>query len=200
MRAKISPADRLRKRLVADEAGCLNWTGALTHNGYGEVGNGIGGKVRVHRLAYEVARGPISAGLEIDHLCRNRRCCNPDHLEAVTREENIARGNAPHIVNAKKTECKHGHPFSPENTRINRRGARVCIACESGANATRPSRARPNADRGRFNRSKVTCAHGHPLSGDNLRLYRGERACRACASNRSRARHAARALKPLQET
>jgi len=62
-----------------------------------------------HRLAYERARGPIPDGLVIDHLCRNRWCCNPDHLEAVTNEENILRGFSPPAQNARKARCPNNH-------------------------------------------------------------------------------------------
>jgi hypothetical protein len=64
---------------------------------------------------FEIFKGPISGNLQIDHLCRNRACCNPEHLEAVSRKENILRGKAPSAVNAKKTHCHRGHLLSLEN-------------------------------------------------------------------------------------
>lgn len=118
---------------VTVKPGCWEWTGAVTHNGYGQIGlGGAGGKrVRVHRLAYELRNGPIQAGLEIDHLCRNRRCCNPAHMEAVTREENIRRGNAPNAINARKTHCNRGHALSGENLRMLTRGRRIMRSCRT---------------------------------------------------------------------
>lgn len=80
---------RLRERAVRD-GDCLRWTGLIRANGYGKI-SVQGRLVYVHRLAYEVAKGPIPDGLEIDHLCRVRDCINPDHLEAVTHAENVRR-------------------------------------------------------------------------------------------------------------
>lgn len=70
----------------------------------------------VHRIMHENFIGPIADGLEVDHLCRVRACINPDHLEAVTHQENILRGIGPPALNAQKTHCYKGHPFDEENT------------------------------------------------------------------------------------
>lgn len=89
--------DRVASKVALDDAGCLVWLGSINRYGYGQisVGSKAEGKrtVRqVHRALYEVMRGPVPDGLELDHLCRNRACCHPDHLEPVTRTENIRRG------------------------------------------------------------------------------------------------------------
>lgn len=87
-----------------------------------------------HRVAYELTRGPIPAGMEIDHLCRVRSCVNPDHLEAVTRGENLRRGRG---KTGAQTHCKRGHELTPENTYryVNRRGyvCRHCRQCRRAA-------------------------------------------------------------------
>jgi hypothetical protein len=116
---------RVFDRTVAAGA-CLIWQGAVQSRGYGSVTNGMGGTALVHRLAYEQAVGPIPFGLTIDHLCRNKLCVNPDHLEPVTNAENLRRAAAA------KTHCKQGHPLSGDNLRIavrSRGVQRECIEC-----------------------------------------------------------------------
>lgn len=85
-----TPEERLLARREIDANGCWVWTGRHERAGYGHI-DYDGKAVYVHRLAYETWRGPVADGLELDHLCRNRACFNPDHLEPVTRQENIRR-------------------------------------------------------------------------------------------------------------
>lgn len=82
---------RLRQRYVEDESGCWLWVGECNDNGYGRF-SVKGRKVYAHRSSYEIHVGPIPEGLHIDHLCRVRNCVNPEHLEPVTRSENVRRG------------------------------------------------------------------------------------------------------------
>ena len=107
---------------------CWNWTGGLCSAGYGSIS--IGGKSRLaHRIAWELERGPIPDGLEIDHLCRNRRCVLVEHMELVTRRVNQIRGMGVSGIAARKTACVHGHAFTAENTRITPDGRRSCRTC-----------------------------------------------------------------------
>lgn len=110
-----------------DDTPCWQWTGHLD-DGYGHirVNNKQG---QAHRFSYEQFRGPIPDGMEIDHLCRNRACVNPAHLEAVTSVVNTLRGESFAARNARKTHCPSGHPYDDANTRIDKRGSRVCRAC-----------------------------------------------------------------------
>lgn len=101
---------------------CWTYTGHIDRNGYGLFRFG-GSHVGAHRFSYEVVIGPIPAGLELDHLCNNRSCVNPSHLEPVTRGENVQRAVS------RRTHCKHGHEFTEDNTRWNRSGGRVCVTC-----------------------------------------------------------------------
>lgn len=107
---------------------CWNWTGADNGHGYG-VFSIHARQQYAHRIAYELHVGPIPAGTEIDHLCRNRRCVNPDHLEAVSHAVNMHRGDTIAAKNAAKTHCPKGHPFDDANTAYRPNGGRRCRAC-----------------------------------------------------------------------
>lgn len=111
-----------------DETGCWGWTAFRSEKGYGQFRVGVR-TVRAHRFAYEAMVGPIPDGLTIDHLCRNRGCQNPDHLEPVTSRENTLRGDTAPAHNAAKTHCPAAHPYTPRNTYVSKRNRRDCRAC-----------------------------------------------------------------------
>lgn len=116
------------------DTGCWDWTGSLTHDGYGHFW--LDGRMRrAHRVAYEHCVGVMPDGCASDQLCRNRACVFYQHLEAVPQRTNILRGVGPTAQNATATACKNGHPFAEETTRLNRRGSRVCIPCERASMA-----------------------------------------------------------------
>lgn len=112
---------------IGDKDQCWNWTGYINDNGYGLM-RGTGWNYRAHRWAYEHFIGPIPEGKVLDHLCRNRRCVNPHHLEPVTLVENLNRGIRTN-ANRGITHCLNGHEFTEENTRIDKRGKRACRTC-----------------------------------------------------------------------
>lgn len=132
-----------RRRAVPDRfwpkvertATCWLWTASLTPDGYGQFG--IDNRSRLaHRVSWELANGPVPADLTLDHLCRVRHCVRPDHMEPVTRGENVLRGEGISARNARKSVCLRGHPF----THILRRGDRVCETCNLERNRIRLAR------------------------------------------------------------
>lgn len=107
--------------------GCWEWTGYRIHNGYGLTWLS-GRKMLAHRAAYTLAVGAIPAGRVLDHLCRNRACIRPDHLEAVTIRTNTMRGDTIPARHAARTHCLRGHQYTPDNT-TTRAGYRRCRTC-----------------------------------------------------------------------
>jgi hypothetical protein len=118
---------------------CWLWTGCITQDTAAHKG-GYGRfwlyrpaqpfkQIPAHRYAYEQLVGPIPPTLEPDHLCRNRACVNPGHIEPVTRRENVLRGSNPGAINAKKQYCNNGHLLAGDNVRMEGKNSRRCRAC-----------------------------------------------------------------------
>lgn len=128
----ISDIDRVFKSVEVVIDSCWIWSGPLDKDGYArsiKIGSRSDGSrrfVRSHRFVYEQMVGPIPDGITIDHLCRNRCCLNPAHLEPVTGRENTQRG-----WRKNKTHCKHGHPLSGQNLIVNKNGSRNCRECRA---------------------------------------------------------------------
>src|ERR1017187_10429938 len=120
----MATLNSIQARSVETPSGCWAWTGYINARGYGQVRHQRRLR-RGHRLAYILAKGPISDGFEIDHLCRQRDCVNPPHLEAVTHQENCRRYTR--LI----THCPQGHEYTPENTKIPADGYRDCRTCQN---------------------------------------------------------------------
>ena len=123
------PEESFLDKISLQPSGCVSWDAYRMVNGYGTFWNGVR-KVLAHRFAYELVHGVIPEGLTIDHLCRNRGCVNPWHLEAVPQKVNSARGNSWAALSNRLGHCRAGHPWSPENTRVIK-GYRHCRACDA---------------------------------------------------------------------
>jgi hypothetical protein len=131
---KISLDERFKKYVDVQQSGCWKWTGSLT-KGYGQMSDTYNKGVKrrsilAHRFAYERKYGCVPEGKQLDHLCRNRWCCNPDHLEPVTCKENLNRGHHPNMILKRSGVCKRGHAVNKENMYYRKNGrlgyCRIC--------------------------------------------------------------------------
>lgn len=125
-KGQINTADALIDKAYEDEFGCWIWEKGFTNSGYAKATVNYK-TVLVHRFMYENLVGPIPEGMQLDHLCRDKRCINPDHLEPVTLQENMNRRNS-YVI-----ECKHGHSLTRDNLYITPDGRRQCKTCRREA-------------------------------------------------------------------
>jgi hypothetical protein len=175
-------AAKMLARISVSESGCWLWRGYVKPNGYGDwCASGRFGTGYTHRIAHIVWKGPIALGLEIDHLCRVKACCNPEHLEAVDHQTNMMR--------TRQAECSRGHPATAENLYIRPdTGVRDCHPCRlivnkmSYARREKVLRGTPIEGRPVLRSSeRDACGKGHPYSGANLYVDpKGNRHCREC--------------------
>ena len=138
----VTPVMRFCQKVQLGPA-CWEWTAAKQF-GYGQIrwGDRL---THAHRVSYELFVGPIPGGHQIDHLCRNRGCVNPEHLEPVTQAENIRRGEGASARNARKTHCPKGHEYTPDNIYTHMGKWRMCKACTRQAQALYRERKRRTA-------------------------------------------------------
>lgn len=124
--------EKILSKNVKITEGCWLWIASKSKNGYGKI---VFEKkhTSAHRVIYQHFKGLIPKGMVIDHLCRNKICVNPSHLEAVTQKENILRGFSPASLNSKKTICKNGHFLSGKNLYVTPNGRRNCVICRQNS-------------------------------------------------------------------
>lgn len=137
-RSRAEVIDHLAANFEVDGNGCWLWTGGLTNPGYARMSwkqDGVTNIPGAHRVILHALGQPVPQGMVVDHLCRVRHCINPDHLEVVTQRENVMRSPiAPGALNAAKTHCAQGHPYTPENTYVwvhttRSTTTRICKTC-----------------------------------------------------------------------
>lgn len=144
---------------------CWVWTAYIRPNGYGRFMVAAGHAEYAHRFSYESSVGPIPDGLEPDHLCRNRACVNPSHLEPVTRAENLRRSPLTPAGGFRISSCKRGH----SDWTIRSDGTRICQTCKNDwargafANRSEEERLRRNAYQNRYNALKRNKVVQHQL-------------------------------------
>lgn len=157
--------NRIVERVIIDNEGCWMWQGSKFRLGYAQIT--FDKRVQsAHRISYKMFIGGIPDGLELDHLCSKRACVNPGHLEPVTHAENARRASE------RQLSCKHGHPYTIENTYFNKQGGRSCKACNM---ISRKKRYTPTP-----RVLKTHCPKGHEYTEENTYRWGYGRSCRAC--------------------
>ena len=144
---------RIANKFIPDLAGCWVWIASKNPQGYGWT-TFKNRSYLAHRAVYELLVGPIPDGLQCDHLCLNKSCVNPAHIEIVTAKVNTLRGTNPCAISAKKTHCIHGHEFTPANTYRGVANRRDCLTCKRLRNQ------RIEAERTRKRRQAAIAAGG----------------------------------------
>lgn len=135
--------ETIKAHCIVDDQGCWLWTGSVNYDGYAQIhvpGLNIGS--RGHRITYFLTNHQLPKDMQVDHLCRNRRCVSPEHLELVTGAENVRRSDSITNVLASRTSCINGHELTETNTYYRRDGTRNCRECKRIRDRVRKARVR----------------------------------------------------------
>jgi hypothetical protein len=179
--------ERFWSKVCVSANGCWEWT-ASRHQGYGQFRINAPRAVRgAHRISYEALIGPVVKGLDLDHLCRNRACCNPAHLEPVTRRENLLRGQTLPSAQTLRTHCPSGHPYDGENLILHKtesgfaRECRICVQARDRKRSKTRDRMKYYVPRER--KRATHCQNGHEFTAENtITKANGSRRCRTCVN------------------
>ncbi len=172
--------DRFVEKIQLDtKTGCWNWTGTISRNGYGRM-NIRGKTIEAHRVSFQLFKGEIPKGLEIDHECRNRKCENPNHLRAITHRENTDHDR-------RKTHCDAGHPYIPgsyHQYKTKHGVGRWCKQCFRLRRAIKEGRDVSELGTRDKPRERTHCKNGHCFAevGFYIQKANGKayRKCKAC--------------------
>lgn len=133
--------ERFMEKIERSASGCWEWVGSKNKLGYGKMCVD-GRRIGAYRMSYELLVETIPVGLEIDHLCRNPSCVNPQHLEVVTPRQNLFRSKCPNILLSLSNRCKRGHDLLGPKARRRENGTRHCQQCDTIRHRERRSRDR----------------------------------------------------------
>lgn len=188
---------RIKNSVAIDDNGCWVWQLHIAPNGYG-VMSVNGRSMSAHRVAYKEFNGPLIKSLQIDHLCKNTSCVNPDHLEQVTSKENIHRSNAVYKQQMARTRCPKGHEYNDQNTYYSPTPhggvSRSCKACASERTKCKYRLTHANVQDGMplwaQLAARTHCNRGHKFTEENTYRYGNSRKCKTCEKNHSRLQYA----------
>lgn len=172
------------------DGGCIEWLGSITSGGYGTLSI-KGDNYLAHRISMHIHIGDISTSRVIDHICRNRKCVNPEHLRQVSNKMNITENsNSPSGLNKAKTHCIRGHELKDRNLMINKKTKkRNCRTCQRAVEHAYRNNLDSKSTHLFFHKVgviKTHCKWGHPKTDENKMKTKVGSRCLACVRSRGK--------------